>query len=238
MIRKLMLWTIAFLLLALAGTPLSAGQLFSHRRELNTAEASIEVVQALSANPVRCIPPALLHESVGVAIFPHIVKAGLVVDHRFGKGVVLVRQPDGNWSDPVFVTVESTGVGLQAGVEATDLVLVFKNSKSLDHILQGKGKLTLGTDASVAAGPVGREAERASDERLLKADVFSYSRSRGLFAGVSLEGSRVNLDLAAMETFYNLRGCRVEDVLGRRCVSVPAAEALKGEMFRIGVTPR
>ena len=187
-------------------------------------EASVEVVQSFSAMPLKCIPPAILHNAQGVAIFPHIVKAGLVVDRRFGKGVVMLRQPDGAWSDPVFVTLEETGVGLQAGIESTDLVLVFKNPKSLGHIIQGKGKLTLGTDASIAAGPVGRELEQGTDG-WLKADVFSYSRSRGLFVGLSLDEVGVNIDIGANEVFYGMRGLRPEDVLNHRCPQVPAAEA-------------
>ncbi len=221
------------LLLALAG-PLGAGQLFGRPHELGTVEASIEVVQSFSSMPLKSIPAALLHDAHGVAIFPHIVKAGLVVDRRFGKGVVLLRQPDGTWSDPVFVTLEGTGVGLQAGVESTDLILVFKNPLSLDRILKGKGKLTLGTDASIAAGPIGREFEQATDGRF-KADVFSYSRSRGLFVGLSLDGARVNVDTLANEGFYGMRGCRPEDVLAHRCPQIPAAETLKVEMIRVSM---
>jgi lipid-binding SYLF domain-containing protein len=229
-------WSViaSMLAVALAGSSLRAGQLFGPRKQINTAEASVEVIRELSDIPLKSIPPALLHEAKGVAIFPHMVKAGLLVDHRHGKGVVLVRMPDGSWSDPIFVTMEGTGIGLQAGVEATDLVLVFKNPASLDRILKGKGKLTLGSDISVAAGPIGREAERASDGHF-KADVLSYSRSRGLFAGVSLEGSRVNVDAVTNEEFYGRRGCTIDDVLGHRCPSVPAAEALKYEMFRVSM---
>jgi len=206
------------------------------QQEWTTVQKSVEVVQAMSAIPLKCIPPALLHDAVGVAIIPHVVKAGLLIDKRFGRGVVLVRQPDGSWSNPVFVTLEGAGVGLQAGYESTDLVLVFKNPKSLDRILKGKGKLTLGTDASIAAGPVGRETETATDG-WLKADVFSYSRSRGLFAGISLEGSHVNLDLLSNEVFYGLHGGRPEDVLGHRGPPIPAAEALRGELMRLSGPP-
>jgi lipid-binding SYLF domain-containing protein len=208
---------------------LGSAQLCAGRKELTTVEQSIEVLRANAAIPLKAISPAILREAQGVAIFPHVVKAGLVFDHEFGRGVVLVRQPDGSWSDPVFVTIEGGGVGLEAGVEAIDLVLVFKSPASLDRVLKGKGKLTLGTDASVAAGPLGRDAEVATD-KLLKADVYSYSRSRGLFAGVALDGAKLKVDGKANEGFYNVRGFRPEDVMTRRFAAVPAVEALKAEL--------
>ena len=167
---------LTLLLLMLAGAGLRAGQNPVPHRELSTVASAVEVVQALSAIPLKCIPPSLMGDAKGVAIFPHVVKAGLVIDKRFGRGVLSVRQPDGSWSDPVFVTVDGGGIGLQAGVESTDLVLVFKSGRSLDRILKGKGKLTLGGDLSVAAGPIGREAEAATDGRFM-ADVFTYSRA-------------------------------------------------------------
>jgi lipid-binding SYLF domain-containing protein len=226
----------SFLFLALAGTSVSAGQFFVFHREVPTVEASIEVLQSQSAMPLKCIPPALLCDAKGVAIFPHLVKAGLVVDKRFGHGVVLLRQPDGAWSDPILVEMEGGGVGLQVGIESSDLVLVFKKASSLDAILSGKGKLTLGTDVAVAAGPVGREAEAATDGRL-KADVFTYSRSRGLFAGVAVEGARICVDFHANEAFYGVRPCGPEDILNRRIPRLPPAEALRTELGRISMPP-
>jgi lipid-binding SYLF domain-containing protein len=214
----------------------SAKHQIGHHREINTVNASIEVVHDFAEIPLKFIPPHLLREAKGVAIFPHVVKAGLLIDKRFGKGLVMVREPNGSWSAPVFVAMEGTGIGLQAGVESTDLVLIFKNPKSLERILQGKGKLTLGTDVSIAAGPIGREAETATDGHL-KADVLSYSRSRGLFAGVSMEGARVNVDPAANANFYGRPGCQPEDVLLHRFEVIPAAESLKREMTRVSMSP-
>ena len=165
----------------------AVGSLRAADHEQATVAAASEVARALTAVPLKCIPPTLMHQAKGVAIIPHVVKAGFLVDRRFGRGVILARRPDGSWSDPVFITLSGGGLGVEAGFESTDLVLVFKTEGSLDHILKGKGTLTLGADVTVAAGPIGREAEAATD-RLLKAEVFSYSRSRGLFAGLSLEG--------------------------------------------------
>jgi len=112
---------------------------------------------------------------------------------------VMAKDKDGNWGDPVFVDLGGASVGFQAGVESTDVVLVFRNRKSLDRLLEGKGKVTLGADAAVAAGPVGRMAAAATDAKL-EAEIVSYSRSRGLFAGVSLDGAAIhaNADSNAM----------------------------------------
>ena len=107
------------------------------------------------------------------------------------------------------------GFGFQAGVQSTDVVLVFKTSKGLDRILSGRDKLTLGADVAVAAGPVGRQAGAGTDGQL-GAEIYSYSRSRGLFAGVSLEGAGLRVDTHANEAFYGLRRCGPGDVLARR----------------------
>ncbi len=153
--------------------------LYARGREVKTVEQAAEVVQGLSV-----IPWGMLHEAAGVAIIPRAVKAALVLDGEFGRGVVVVHEPDGRWSNPIFVTLKSSGVGGQVGIESTDLVLVFMTRKALDRALQGR--LTLGEDVALAAGPLGRDAKIAHEGRV-KADIYSYSHSRGLFAGVSLE---------------------------------------------------
>lgn len=156
-----------------------------------TLEHAEEVLDELSKIPLKGIPAKMLADAHGVAIIPRVIKAGFVVGGRGGHGVVLAKDKDGNWSDPVFVDLGGASVGFQAGVESTDVVLVFRSRKSLDRLLEGKGKLTLGADASVAAGPVGRMAAAATDARL-EAEIVSYSRSRGLFAGVSLDGAAIH----------------------------------------------
>jgi lipid-binding SYLF domain-containing protein len=181
---------------------LGNGPLRADPREIRTVEASADVLHALSDIPMRCIPYSLMREARGVAIFPGVVKAGFLIDGRFGRGVVLARQPDGSWGNPVFITLHGGGVGVQAGIESTDVVLVFRTAQSLDRFLKGKGKLTLGADISIAAGPLGREAQAATDARL-QAEIFSYSRSRGLFAGASLEGAALLADRKATESFYS-----------------------------------
>jgi lipid-binding SYLF domain-containing protein len=188
------------LLLTLAGTPLRAGE-----REIQTVESASEVIGALSAIPIHSIPPALLRDATGVAIIPGVVKAGFLIGGRYGRGVVLPRLPDGSWGDPVFVTLTGGGFGLQVGIQSTDVVLVFKTKNSLDRVLRGGGKLTLGGDVAVAAGPVGRHAAAATDGQL-KAEIYSWSRSRGLFAGLSLEGAALTADGEANAIFLGQRG--------------------------------
>jgi lipid-binding SYLF domain-containing protein len=218
-------------LLALPGSPLLA-----QNRDLATVDSAVEVVRNLSKNPLHCIPHLLMHDAKAVAIIPNVVKAGLVVDHRSGHGLVMVRQPNGAWSDPVFVEIEGSGIGLEVGVESTDLVLVFRTAESLDRML--KGKLTLGTDAAVAAGPVGRDIETADRNIWGKAEIVSYSRSRGLFAGVSVAGSRLLFDNKANDAFYGLRGCHAEDIVARRRIGgVHAVDALMEELDRMSQAP-
>jgi lipid-binding SYLF domain-containing protein len=158
-----------------------------------TLENSVAVLDDLAAIPLKGIPPRLLADAQGVAIFPRVIKVGFVVGARGGHGVVLARDKDGNWGDPVFANFGGASVGFQAGVESTDVVLVFRSRKSLDRVLEGKMKMTLGADASVAAGPIGRQAMAATDARL-QAEILSYSRSRGLFAGVSFDGGTIHPD--------------------------------------------
>lgn len=167
---------------------LSGGYAAAQGRTTSTLWAASEVLEALQAIPLKSIPPALLRDAQGVAVVPNVVKAGFVAGARFGHGVALVRLPDGRWSGPIFISLVGGSLGWQAGVSSTDVVLVFKTRRGLDRVLEGKGKLTLGADAAVAAGPLGRQAEAGTDLPL-RAEVYSYSRSRGLFVGVSLEGA-------------------------------------------------
>lgn len=165
-----------------------------------TLDSASTVLAELSKIPEKGVPPALLADAQGVVVIPRVIKAGFVVAGAGGHGVVLARDKDGKWGPPVFVNFGGGSVGFQAGVEATDVVLVFRERKSLDRLLEGKGKFTLGADASVAAGPVGRKAAAGTDAKL-EAEILSYSRSRGLFAGVALDGSVLRPDANSNATF-------------------------------------
>jgi lipid-binding SYLF domain-containing protein len=223
---RLSTWLGASLLLSiLGGSSLRAGE-----QELKTVHAAAETVQALSEIPLKGIPRSLMHDTAAVAIVPRTVRAGLLVDARFGRGVLLIHESEGRWSNPVFISLTGGGIGGEVGFEKTELVLVFKTRKSADRAL--RGKLTLGTDVAIAAGPIGREAEAATD-RPLRTEIYSYSRSRGLFVGLLLEGTRLQVDDRANEAFYHIRDWKAADILGRPDLVVPVAETLKARLAKL-----
>ena len=168
------------------------------REEKRVADAA-DVLDQLSRIPEKAIPPNLLSRAYAVAVVPNVVRAAFGFGARRGKGILVVRQDDNSWSNPAFITLTAGSVGWQIGADSTDVILVFKTRKGVDGI--ANGKLTLGANASVAAGPVGRETGIATDS-VFKAEVYSYSRSRGLFAGVALEGAGVTMDRKANASFY------------------------------------
>lgn len=168
------------------------------REERRVADATDALDQLLRI-PEQSVPAALLSRAYAVAVIPHVVKVGFGIGARRGKGLLVVRHEDGSWSNPAFVTLTGGSFGFQIGAQSTDIILVFKTRKSIDGI--ANGKLTLGADASIAAGPIGRHTGVATD-LTFKAEVFSYSRSRGLFAGVALEGAGVTMDRRANAAFY------------------------------------
>lgn len=191
--RRLIAVAITALLLGMSITPaLAAG-------EARKIEDCIEVVKAIKAIPEQSIPPALLQDAQGIMVIPGVIKVGFVIGGRYGTGILTVRDENRNWTDPVFVKIAGGSLGWQIGAQSTDLILVFKTKKSVEGAL--KGKFTLGADASVAAGPVGRSAEGATDVTL-KAEILSYSRSRGLFAGIALNGAALMIDDEANASFY------------------------------------
>lgn len=164
-----------------------------------TVRTARQVLREVMAIPARQIPERLLAEARGIAIIPNVIKIGFVAGVRRGHGVVLVRDQEGEWGLPQFVTLTGGSVGWQAGVQGTDVILVFTTDKSVEGLLSGK--CTIGVDAAVAAGPVGRNAAAATDERL-QAEILSYSRSRGLFLGLALDGSVIEVDSNSHLAYY------------------------------------
>ncbi|HUY88955.1 MAG TPA: lipid-binding SYLF domain-containing protein [Pirellulales bacterium] len=168
-------------------------------REEESIDSSAAVLREVMTIPARQIPESLLAEAYGVAIVPDVIKIGFVGGIQRGKGVVLVRDEHGAWGLPRFITLTGGSVGWQAGAQSTDVILVFRTQESVEGLLNGK--FTLGADAAVAAGPVGRRAEASTDAKL-QAEILSYSRSRGLFAGVSLGGSVLHVDTEVNAAYY------------------------------------
>lgn len=175
----------------------------SARSEEATVQAASDVLAEFLDLRIRDIPESLLQNAKGVVIIPNLIKVGFVVGGQRGKGVVMVREPDGSWRAPMFLTLTGGSLGWQAGAQSSDIVLVFKSQKSVEGLLTGK--FTLGADAAVAAGPVGRRAGAATDSEL-KAEIYSYSRSRGLFAGISIDGSVLEIDDRANAAYYGAGG--------------------------------
>ncbi|MDJ0653055.1 MAG: lipid-binding SYLF domain-containing protein [Xanthomonadales bacterium] len=187
--------------LLLAGLLLHQPVLGSAAERITILEDAMDVMTEINQIPEEGIPESLLRGAEAIAIVPRVVKAGFVVGGRRGKGVIAVRDSRGAWSRPSFITLTGGSVGFQAGVQSSDVILVFKSRRSVEDLV--RGKFTLGGDASVAAGPVGREARAATDLEL-KSEIYSYSRSRGLFAGVSLEGAALSIDHDANEEVYGV----------------------------------
>lgn len=216
------------LLLAAA---LAAAPAFAEDREAEIIQKSLTVITEMQAMPDLQVPDWLLQRAEGIAVLPEVVKAGAFVGGRGGTGVLLVRQRDGNWSNPLFVGIGAGSIGWQFGVQAADVVLVFTTRKSVEGI--SDGKLTLGGDASAVAGPVGRTASAATSVTL-DAEVYSYSRAKGLFAGVSLEGSVLFIRDAANQRFYGQEKAVASDIIAPGSPpGPPPAPALIQEVARI-----
>ncbi len=205
--------------------------------EVQTVVAARQTLDQFFSLQIESIPPSMLQSSAGVAIFPNMVKGGFILGVNYGKGVLHVRNADGSWSPPVMVTMGGGSIGFQAGVQAADIVLVFKTPQSLTNILNGQ-KVTLGADASVAVGPVGRQANAATDARL-GAEIYSYARSRGLFLGVSLGGADLSVDHNADGVLYGRYGVTPSDVFNGRGIALrPEVQQLIADLnARSGVQP-
>ena len=180
---------------------------------------STQVLEELQQMPEQNIPGWLLERAHAVAVVPNVIKVGLGIGGRRGKGVLVVRKDSGGWSNPVFVNLTGGSFGFQVGVQSTDIVLVFTSRHSIEGIVGGK--VTLGADASVAAGPVGRQSSAATDVGL-SAQVYSYSRASGLFAGVALDGSAVTIDHRSNELFYRRPGVLASEIIRSDAPAAPA----------------
>lgn len=179
-----------------------------------------QVVDELRQTPDQNVPNWLLDRAYAVAVVPNVVKAALILGGRRGSGAMVVRRDDGSWSGPVSVNLTGGSFGFQWGVQSTDVVLVFTSRQSVEGITGGK--VTLGADASVAAGPVGRQTAAATDIGLT-AQVYSYSRNKGLFVGVALDGSALTIDHRANESFYNRPGMLASEIMKGTGLAIPPA---------------
>ncbi len=164
-------------------------------------EAAVVLQELTSSTTTTGIPKNLLASAEAIAIVPHFIRGAFVVGFSGGHGVLVQRDANRQWRAPEFINMFGGSFGWQAGVQATDLVLVFRSARSLKNIQTGK--ITLGVDASAAAGPVGRTAGAATDAAF-QAEILTYSRARGLYAGVSLGGSSLQLDIPSTQRYYQI----------------------------------
>jgi lipid-binding SYLF domain-containing protein len=201
-------WIAAFLavmLLGVGAVSLAEDKLSSEEKRAREATEALTEIMGVP----ETIPDELMKRAHGIAVIPHVVKGAFGFGGQWGKGLMSQRREDGTWSSPSYMEIGGGSFGLQIGVQASDIILVFTDEDGLRGLL--KSKIKLGADASVAAGPVGRKAEVGTDV-LLKSGVFAYSRSKGLFAGISLDGSGVGVDDTANEKVYG-KGVTGEQIL-------------------------
>ena len=171
---------------------------------------AVDVLNEMQSLPELRIPDTLLRRAQGIAIIPDMARGALLIGGRGGKGVLLVRNTDGQWSNPAFITVGGLSFGWQFGVQTVDVVLVFTTRESIEGVTGGK--LTLGADASIAVGPLGRQASGATDTTFAS-EVYAYSRAKGLFAGIALDGGVVAMDRKANARFYQKPGVLASEIL-------------------------
>lgn len=147
---------------------------------------SAVIIEEIMSIPARGIPISLFQKAEGIAFFPGIMKGGFILGVQHGEGTLVVKNGNGQWEYPRFVTLTGGSIGFQAGIQSADIILFFCSRRSIESALAGK--FTIGADASVAAGPVGRQTSAATDYRFTS-EIYSYSRSRGVFLGAALDGS-------------------------------------------------
>ena len=190
------------LLLSSVTIALPSGYALAQSSEPSREDARLitatQVLEELHATPDQNVPGWLLQRAYGVAVIPEVIKGAFIFGGRFGSGVLTVRDTSGHFSNPIFIKLAGGSWGFQIGANSTDVVLVFASRRSVEHF--ARGKFTLGVDASVAAGPVGRQGEADAG---VNAEIYSYSRTRGLFAGVALDGTAIAFDPGANHAFYN-----------------------------------
>ena len=197
------------------------GLVLAQQEETDRVAEAARVLDEVLSAPDKGVPEAIVEKAQAVVVVPSTVKGALLVGGQRGKGVMSAKSANG-WSAPAFVTLTGGSLGFQIGGQATDIVLVVINERGVTNLTQNTFKI--GGDASVAAGPVGREATASTDYKM-QAQILSYSRSRGLFAGVSLAGSTIRADRDANERIYGVGYSTRNIVMERKVEPTAAAEA-------------
>lgn len=223
--------TLTFLVLATALLAAPAARAASSTAELaERARRSGEVFRELRDMPDHEIPQDLIARSRCIAVVPNVVRAAFIAGGRYGKGLLSCRAKSGDWSPPVHVMMTGGSFGLQAGASSTDVVLFFMTTKSVRAILSNK--VSLSGEAGVAAGPVGRQTEAGTDGSF-QAQIYSYARSRGLFAGVSLAGGYLGVSEDDTRAYYGKAYAPASILFDSKVTSMP-----KSAWNFVGALPR
>jgi lipid-binding SYLF domain-containing protein len=189
-------------------------------REEGRLLTATEVLEEVQEMPDQRLPDTLLSRAYGIAIIPDVTKVAFIFGGRHGNGVLVVRDKlTSPWSNPVFISLTGGSWGFQAGAQSSDIVLVFTTKTGIEGI--AGGKLTLGADASVATGPVGRQGSAATDINF-NAEIYSYARTRGLFGGIALDGSVIAIDKSANGALYGKDGVTATEVFSGQAPAAPA----------------
>lgn len=197
MVRTMKRLAVLTLFVSLCGVAFAADEQ-KDSKAVDRVQAAAEVLDQIQSAPDSGIPRNVLSSAECVAVVPSMLKGGFIFGGKYGRGLASCRTPKG-WSAPAFFMIGGGSFGFQIGGQAVDLVMLIMNNDGMQHLLSSQ--FALGADASVAAGPVGRHAEGNTDWKL-RAQVLTYSRARGVFAGVSLNGARISFDKNSTREFY------------------------------------
>ena len=213
--------TMSLLLMSVVGMVGTVAWAGSARQDSETRlQSSVDVIHAIMATPDKGIPEEVLNDAKCIVVVPNMIKGGFVFGGKHGRGVASCRTADG-WSAPAFVSVGGGSAGLQIGIEGVDLVMLVMNDQGFQHLLSSKFELT--GEGSVAAGPVGRHASAGTDWKM-NTQVLTYSRSKGVFAGLTLEGAVVEQDNDSTRAIYG-KHMEFRNILSGKAATPKSAEA-------------
>jgi len=206
------------LLTLVGGLTLATSPMLADSEEAARIKAATTVLQEIKDAPDGGVPKWVIEKAQGVSVFPGVKKGGLLIGGEWGRGIISARSvKSGTWSAPAFLTLTGGSIGAQIGGQEVDLVLVVIDQRGLEQL--AKNQFKLGADAGVSAGPVGRNSEASTDVQM-RAKILSYSRSRGLFAGITLNGASVKQDRDANERFYG-QAYRTSQIILERLGGAP-----------------
>jgi len=221
---------LSLLMFVAVGVFLTNGPLVAQSDEADRVKESATVLGEIMGAPDQAIPASVLDKAVGIAVFPGTVRGGFIVGAERGRGILSARdETTKSWSAPAFLTITGGSLGLQIGVRATDLILVIQNRRGLENLVRNEFKV--GAGAAVTGGPVGRDAQAATDIQL-RAEILSYSRSRGLFAGATIEGSTIKEDRDANGRYYGEKLTTRAVVFDGKATAPEAASAWRDALVK------